>query len=103
MWEMAAVTAIPFISTNACSEIYLPPFQACFEEGGASSVMTSTILDGSRATANDWLLNQLLKKRMGIQGFVISDASAVGGANVLHFTARDYAGRASGQSPTDST
>lgn len=73
-------------------EIYLPPFQACFEEGGASSVMTSyNSLDGSPATANDWLLNQLLKKEWGFKGFVISDASAVGGANVLHFTARDYA------------
>ena len=28
---------------------------------------------------------------MGFAGFVVSDAGAVGGANVLHFTARDYA------------
>ena len=42
------------------------------------------------ATANDWLLNVKLKKQMGFKGFVISDASAVGGANVLHMTAKDY-------------
>jgi len=72
-------------------EIYLPPFKACFEKGGSRSVMTSyNSLDGSPATANDWLLNKLLKDEWGFTGFVISDASAVGGANVLHFTASDY-------------
>lgn len=74
-------------------EIYLPPFEACFKRGGARSVMTSyNSLDGSPCTANDWLLNQLLKKEWGFKGFVISDAGAVGGANVLHFTAKDYPG-----------
>ncbi len=72
-------------------EIYLPSFKACFEKGGSRSVMTSyNSLDGSPATANDWLLNKLLKDEWGFSGFVISDASAVGGANVLHFTASDY-------------
>lgn len=72
-------------------EIHLPPFLACFEKAGARSVMTSyNSLDGSPATANNWLLNQLLKKEWRFKGFVISDASAVGGANVLHFTATGY-------------
>ena len=72
-------------------EIYLPPFYACFKKGGSRSVMTSyNSINGSPATANDWLLNVKLKKQMGFQGFVISDAAAVGGANVLHFTAKDY-------------
>lgn len=72
-------------------EIYLPPFKACFEQGGARSVMTSyNALNGSPCTANDWLLNQKLKKQMKFTGFVISDECAVGGANVLHFTAADY-------------
>lgn len=73
-------------------EIYLPPFRASIKEGGARSVMTAyNSVDGSPATASDVLLNQLLKKKWGFKGFVISDASAVGGANVLHFTAKDYA------------
>ncbi len=72
-------------------EIYLPPFYACFKRGGSRSVMTSyNSINGSPATANDWLLNVKLKKQMGFKGFVISDASAVGGANVLHMTAKDY-------------
>ncbi len=74
-------------------EIYLPPFEACFKRGGSRSVMTSyNSYDGSPCTANDWTLNQLLKKEWGFKGFVISDAGATGGANVLHFTAKDYPG-----------
>lgn len=73
-------------------EIYFPAFKACFSEGKSWSVMTSyNSLDGRPCTANDWLLNEKLKKEWGFNGFVISDAGATGGANVLHFTAVDYA------------
>jgi beta-glucosidase len=79
------------IDERLLEEIYLPPFRACFERGGSRSVMTSyNSLNGSPSTANDWLLNEKLKKQMNFSGFVISDASAVGGANVLHYTATDY-------------
>ena len=72
-------------------EQYLPPFEACFKRGGSRSVMTAyNSLDGSPCSANNWLLNTLLKKEWNFRGFVISDAGATGGANVLHFTAKDY-------------
>lgn len=72
-------------------EIYLPPFEACFKYGGSRSVMTSyNSIDGTPASANEKLLIDLLKKEWGFKGFIISDAGAVGGANVLHFTAADY-------------
>jgi len=73
-------------------EIHLPPFKACVLRGGSRSIMTSyNSLDGTPCTASAWLNNRLLKREMGFTGFVISDAGAVGGANVLHFTASDYA------------
>lgn len=72
-------------------EVFLPPFEACFKRGGSRSVMTAyNSIDGTPCTANDWLLNKLLKKEWDFKGFVISDAGATGGANVLHFTAKDY-------------
>lgn len=79
------------INERLLEEVYLPPFKACFERGGSRSVMTSyNSINGSPCTANNWLLNNKLKQQMHFAGFVISDASAVGGANVLHYTASDY-------------
>lgn len=73
-------------------EIYFPAFKAVFKEAGARSVMTAyNSLDGTPCTSNKWLLRNKLKEEWGFDGFVISDAGATGGANVLHFTAKDYA------------
>jgi beta-glucosidase len=79
------------LTERLLEEYYLPPFKACFERGGSRSVMTSyNSINGSPSTANNWLLNDWLKKQQHFTGFIISDASAVGGANVLHYTASDY-------------
>jgi beta-glucosidase len=79
-------------SERYLNELDFQPFLACFSAGKARSVMTSyNTLEGSPCTANDRLLNQILKRDWKFNGFVISDAGAVGGANVLHFTASDYA------------
>ena len=72
-------------------QTHLLPFQEAFAQAGTRSVMTSyNSVNGQPATANNWILNQWLKKEQGFKGFVISDASAVGGANVLHMTGKDY-------------
>ncbi len=79
------------ISERLIREIHLPPFEACLKRGGSRSVMTSyNSLDGAPCSASDWLNNGLLKNDLDFNGFIISDAGAVGGANVLHFTAADY-------------
>ncbi|QTD37723.1 glycoside hydrolase family 3 C-terminal domain-containing protein [Polaribacter batillariae] len=73
-------------------EVYYPAFKASVQEGKAWSIMTSyNSVDGTQASANNEILNEKLKKDWGFGGFVISDAGATGGANVLHFTAKDYA------------
>lgn len=80
-----------FISERLLRETYFKPFKACIQQGGARSIMTAyNSLDGRPCSANSWLLNDVLRKDWGFGGFVISDAAATGGANVLHFTARDY-------------
>ncbi|MFT3910474.1 MAG: glycoside hydrolase family 3 N-terminal domain-containing protein [Ferruginibacter sp.] len=76
---------------RSLEEIYFPPFEEVIKKAGARSIMTAyNSLDGIPCSANNWLLNEKLKKQWGFTGFVISDASAVGGANVLHYTAKDY-------------
>ncbi|WP_080779790.1 beta-glucosidase [Chryseobacterium phocaeense] len=78
-------------SRRYLEETHLVPFHKAFTSGKSRSVMTSyNLLDGRPSTANHWLLTEKLKKDWNFKGFVISDASAVGGANVLHFTAKDY-------------
>lgn len=80
------------ISPRLLREVHLPPFVACLSRGGARSVMTAyNSFDGSPCSASEGLLNGLLKGELGFAGLVVSDAGAVGGANVLHFTAADYA------------
>ncbi|MEI6124630.1 MAG: glycoside hydrolase family 3 N-terminal domain-containing protein [Bacteroidota bacterium] len=80
-----------YLSERALEECYLVPFKACIFRGGSKSIMTSyNALDGVPCTANNWLINTKLKTEWGFTGFVISDACAVGGANVLHNTAKDY-------------
>jgi beta-glucosidase len=72
-------------------EIHLPPFDAAIKRAGMLSVMTSyNSLDGQPCSANNWLLNTWLKEEEKFRGFVISDANAVGGANVLHMTTKEY-------------
>ncbi len=73
-------------------EIYFPPYKEVFTSHDARSVMTAyNSIDGTPATSNSWLLRDKLKDEWEFDGFVISDAGATGGANVLHFTAADYA------------
>ncbi len=73
------------ISERELYESYFPAYFASFTEGGSRSVMTSyNALNGRPCTANNWLLNETLKEKWGFEGFVISDASAVGGLLDLH-------------------
>ena len=79
------------ISERYLEQSCFVPFKAVLKAGKARSIMTAyNSLDGRPCTANNWLLNEKLKKEWGFRGFVVSDAGATGGANVLHFTASGY-------------
>lgn len=72
-------------------EVHFPPFKACIERGGTRSIMTCyNSLDGIPCSSNEWLLTKKLKQEWNFSGFVISDASAVGGSIVLHYTAPNF-------------
>jgi beta-glucosidase len=56
---------------------YLPPYKAAVD-AGAGSVMTSfNVIDDVPATANHWLLTDLLRNQWGFQGFVVTDYTAI--------------------------
>ncbi|HSN09896.1 MAG TPA: beta-glucosidase BglX [Hanamia sp.] len=56
---------------------YLPPYKAAVD-AGAGSVMTSfNDINGVPATANKWLVTDLLRKQWGFKGFVVTDYTAI--------------------------
>ena len=56
---------------------YLPPYKAAVD-AGVGSVMTSfNDINGIPATANRWLLTDLLREKWGFHGFVATDYTAI--------------------------
>jgi beta-glucosidase len=56
---------------------YLSPYKAAID-AGAGSVMTSfNDINGIPASANKWLLDDLLRKQWGFNGFVVTDYTAI--------------------------
>ncbi len=76
--ESSRRTVSAVVDERTLREIYLPAFEASIKEAGAASLMGAyNKLDGTYCCENDILLNQILKKEWGFQGFVTSDFGAV--------------------------
>lgn len=66
------------VDERTLHEIYLPAFKAAVQEAGCWSVMGAyNKLNGDYCCENHNLLTEILKKRWGFQGFVMSDWNAV--------------------------
>ena len=58
-------------------EYYLPPYRAAVEAGAGSVMSSFNEIDAVPATANRWLLTDLLRTQWGFQGFVVTDYTAI--------------------------
>jgi beta-glucosidase len=56
---------------------YLPPYKAAVDEGVGSVMASFNEIDGIPATANKWLLTDLLRKQWGFNGFVVTDYTGI--------------------------
>ena len=66
------------MSWRVLREVYLEPFRACIQEGGARSVMAAyNSVDGIPCSSNRRLLMDILKKEWNFQGYVVSDYGGV--------------------------
>jgi beta-glucosidase len=66
------------VSETDLWESYLPHFEAAIKEGGAYSVMCAyNSVDGKPACANPPLLEDILRKKWGFQGYIVSDCGAI--------------------------
>ncbi|MFY8020086.1 MAG: beta-glucosidase BglX, partial [Bacteroidia bacterium] len=57
--------------------VYLPPYKAAIDAGAASVMSSFNEINGVPATANNWLMNDLLRKQWGFKGFVVTDYTAI--------------------------
>ena len=62
------------IDERTMREIYLPVFEAAVKEAHVGAIMDSyNLVNGSHATQNDFLNNQIAKKEWGFDGVMMSD------------------------------
>ncbi len=65
------------MSMRVFRDTYLPPYRAGVD-AGALTVMTSfNELDGIPSTGNKWLLEDVLRKEMGFNGFIVTDYTSI--------------------------
>jgi beta-glucosidase len=71
------------ISERWLREYYLAAFKAAIIEGGAFSVMSAyNAVNGVPASANSWLLKEILRGEWDFKGYVVSDCGAI--SDVVH-------------------
>ncbi|MCU0358659.1 MAG: beta-glucosidase BglX [Cyclobacteriaceae bacterium] len=56
---------------------YLPPYKAALDAGAGSIMASFNEINGIPATANKWLLTDVLRNEWGFRGFVVSDYTGV--------------------------
>jgi len=69
--------------------VYLPPFEAAVEAGVASFMTAFSELNGVPATANGFLLKQVLRQEWGFRGVVVSDWDSIPQMTTHGLTAGD--------------
>jgi len=65
------------MSLSRLQQDYLPPYKAAVQQGAATMMSAFNALNGVPATANSFLLQDVLRKQWGFDGFVVSDFTAV--------------------------
>jgi len=56
---------------------YFPPYKAAVEAGAGSVMASFNEVDGIPATANKWLMTDVLRKQWGFKGFVVTDYTGI--------------------------
>lgn len=56
---------------------YFPPYKAAVDAGVGSVMASFNEIDGVPATANKWLLDDVLRKQWGFKGFLVTDYTGI--------------------------
>jgi beta-glucosidase len=65
------------MSERVLREVYLPPFHAAVDAGAASLMSSFNTVNGVPATANRFLLDDVLRREWKFKGLVVSDYASV--------------------------
>jgi len=74
-----------YLSEAQLRNIYFPPFKAAVDAGVGTFMSAYMDLNNVPASGNRWLLRNVLRDEWGFQGFVVSDAMAVGNLVIQGF------------------
>ena len=66
-----------FLSRQEAMNGYMRPYHAAAQAGAGSYMSSFNEFEGIPASMNTWLLDDVLRKSWGFEGFVVSDATAV--------------------------
>ena len=66
-----------FLSDSELHNVYLPPFKAAIDAGAGNIMSAYMDLNDVPASANKWLLTDVLRGELGFKGWVVTDASSV--------------------------
>ncbi|WP_242184771.1 glycoside hydrolase family 3 N-terminal domain-containing protein [Sphingomonas sp. CARO-RG-8B-R24-01] len=61
------------ISERSLRDVYFPPFEAALDSGALSVMAAFNEVDGIPATANHWLMTEVLRDQWGFGGLTVSD------------------------------
>ncbi len=56
---------------------YMPPYKAAADAGAGSFMASFNEVEGVPATANKWLMTDVLRKQWGFKGFVVTDYTGI--------------------------
>lgn len=65
--------------TRELYQSYLPPFKAAVKAGALSIMAAYNSIDGVPCSANSFLMNDILRKQWGFEGFTVSDLGSIDG------------------------
>ena len=76
------------LSLQRLWEEYLPPYKACIDAGAGAVMPAFNDINGVPCSVNAWLLRDVLRKKWGFDGLVVSDSNAIAEC-VSHGIAQD--------------
>ena len=65
------------MSQETLFDVYIPPFKAGIDAGAATVMAAFNDLNGVPCSGNKYLMRDILRKKLGFKGFVVSDANSV--------------------------